>query len=162
MSTKHTNLPARILTREHHNMNLPTHIIMCSSPVMNLPAHDNIKHLPDQDQHNKPCKTYHNTPGHCTIIWRSISTARQNGSADRLAVPHHRWAQQLTRLSYFLLSPNDLLYTARHYTSSMILLVLGTVIQFLAFTHSVIKHPEIKIDIHILQITTSQQCIFQV
>jgi len=34
---------------------------------MNLPAHDNIKHIPDQDQHNKPCKTYHNAPCHYTI-----------------------------------------------------------------------------------------------
>jgi len=31
VSTEHTNLPARILTREHHNMNLP--------------AHDTVKHL---------------------------------------------------------------------------------------------------------------------
>jgi len=53
------NLPAHILTREHHNMNLPTHIITCSSPIMNLPTHDNIKHIPNQDQHNKPCKIYH-------------------------------------------------------------------------------------------------------
>jgi len=42
VSTEHTNLPARIPTREHHNMKLPFHIIMCSPPVMNLPAHDTI------------------------------------------------------------------------------------------------------------------------
>ena len=45
VSTKHTNLPA--------------HIIMCPSPVMNLPAYDNIKHIPNQYQHNKPFKMYH-------------------------------------------------------------------------------------------------------
>jgi len=45
MSTEHTNIPARILTREHHNMNHLTHIITCSIPVMNLPTHDTIKHL---------------------------------------------------------------------------------------------------------------------
>jgi len=62
-----SNLPARIPTREYHDMNLPAHIITCSSPVMNLPAHDNIKHIPYQDQHNKSCKTYHNAPCHYTI-----------------------------------------------------------------------------------------------
>jgi len=45
VSTKHTNLPTRILTREHHNMNLSAHIITCSPPAMNLPAHDTVKHL---------------------------------------------------------------------------------------------------------------------
>jgi len=45
VSMEHTNLTARIFTREHHNMNLPAHIITFSSSVMNLPAHDTIKHL---------------------------------------------------------------------------------------------------------------------
>jgi len=49
VSTEHTNLPARIPTREYQDMNLLAHIITCSSPVMNLPAHDNIKHIPNQD-----------------------------------------------------------------------------------------------------------------
>jgi len=48
-------------------MNLPAHIITCSSLVMNLPVHDNIKHIPDQDQYNKSSKTYHNAPCHYTI-----------------------------------------------------------------------------------------------
>jgi len=47
------NFPARILTREHHNMNLPAHIIMCSPPSINLPAHDTLKHLLVQSQHHK-------------------------------------------------------------------------------------------------------------
>ena len=45
VSTEHTNIPTRILTREHHNMNLPVHIITCSLPAMNLLAHGTIKHL---------------------------------------------------------------------------------------------------------------------
>jgi len=143
-------------------MNLPTYIIMCSSPVMNLLAHDNIKHLLDQDEYNKSCKMYHNAPDHCTIAWRCLSIARQNDNADRLVVPHHYRTPQLTGLPCFLLLPDDPLCTTQRYTSSGILLVLGTLIQFLAITHSIVKHPEIKIHIHILQITTSQHiCIFQ-
>jgi len=145
-------------------MNLLTHIITCSSPVMNLPAHDKIKHIPNQDQHNKPCKTcITNAPCHCIIAWRSLSVARQNGSVDRMAVPHHRWAPQHTRLPCFLLLHGDPLCTGRRYTSNVTLLVLGTLIQFLAFNHSILKHPEINIHIHILQIPISQHiCVFKV
>ena len=124
--------------------------------VMNLPAHDNIKHIPDQDQHNKSCKTYHNASCHYTIAQRNLSTARRNSSTDRLTVTHHRRAPKLTRHSCFLLLPSGSVYTARRYTSNVTLLVLGTLIHFLEFNHSIIKHPEINIHIHIFQITTSQ------
>jgi len=93
----------------------------------------------------------------------SPGAAKQNGSADRLMVPHHRRAPQHPRLPCFLLSPSSPLCIARCYTSNMTLLVLGTLIQILALYHSILKHPGIKIHIHILQITTSQHiCIFQV
>jgi len=55
---------------------------------------------------------------HCTIGWRSLSVTRQNGSADHLAVPHHRRAPQPIRLPSFLLSPGGPLYIARCYTIS--------------------------------------------
>jgi len=45
VNMEHMNLPACILTREHHNMNFHAHIITCSPPSMNLPAHDTIKDL---------------------------------------------------------------------------------------------------------------------
>ena len=150
------NLLARIPTREYQDMNLSAHIITCSSLIMNLPAHDNMKHIPNQDQHHKPCKTYHNAPCHYT----SPSTARRNGSTDRLAVPHHRRAPQLTRNPCFLLSPGGPLYTARRYTNNVTLLVLGTLIHFLPFTHSILKHPKINKHIHIFQITTSQHTLY--
>jgi len=67
VSTEHTNLPTRIPTREYQDMNLLAHIPTCSSPIINLPPHDNIKDIPNKDQHNKPCKTYHNAPCHYTI-----------------------------------------------------------------------------------------------
>ena len=104
-----------------------------------------------------------NAPCHYTIAWHSLSVARQNDSAGRLAVPHHRWPPQYIRYPCFLLSPSGPLYIPRRYTNNVTLLVLGTLIQFLAFNHSILKHPEINIHIHILQITTSQHiCIIQV
>ena len=86
-----------------------------------------------------------NTPCHCTTTWHSLSAARRNGSADRLVVPHHYRAPQHTRLPYFLLSPSGPLCTARRYTSNVTRLVLGTLIQFLAFNHSILKHAKINI-----------------
>ena len=140
-------------------MNLPAHIITCSSPVMNLPVHDNIKHIPDQDQYNKSCKTYHSAPCHYTIAQRSLSVARQNSSTNRLVVPHHRRAPQLTRHPCFLLSPGGSLYNAMHYTSSVTLLVLGTLIHFIEFNHSILKHPEIDKHIHIFYLRHNQSYI---
>jgi len=121
-----------------------------------------FKHIPNQDQHNKSCKIYHNAPCHYTFAYRSLSAARRNGSTDRMAVPHHRRASQLTRHPCFLLSLVGSLYTARRYTN-VTLLVLGTLIHFLEFNHSILKHPVINIHIRIFHITTSQHiCIFQV
>ncbi|QCD96016.1 hypothetical protein DEO72_LG6g718 [Vigna unguiculata] len=44
VSMKHTNLPARIPTREYQDMNLSTHT--CSPPSMNLPAHGTTSPVP--------------------------------------------------------------------------------------------------------------------
>jgi len=40
VSTKHTNLLARIPIQEYQDMILPSHIITCSPPSMNLLVHD--------------------------------------------------------------------------------------------------------------------------
>jgi len=63
---------------------------------------------------------------------------------------------QLTRHPCFLLSPGGPLSTVRRYTTSVTLLVLGTLIPFLEFNHSILKRLEINIHIHTFQILTSQ------
>jgi len=146
------NFPARILTREHHNMNLPAHIITCSSLVMNLPAHDNIKHIQIRTNTISHAKHITNEPCHCTIAWHNLSATRRNGSADCLAVPQHYCVSRHTKLPYFWLLSSGSLYIVRSYTSNVTLLVLGILTQFLASNKSILKHPGTKICIHILHI----------
>ena len=139
MSTEHTNVPRSYLhtrvigyepPRTYHHVFITNH-----EPTRSW-------------QH----QTYHNAPCHYSIAYRSLSAARRNGSTNRLAVPHHRRALQLTRHPCFLLSPGGPFCTAMRHTSNVILLNLVTLIHFLAFTHSILKHPEINIHIHMFQL----------
>jgi len=100
---EHTNLPARMITREHHNMNLPAHIITCSPPTMNLPAHDIVNHVLVQAQHHKHPK--HNPIEHTTlyaIAWRYLSTAKRHSSAHRLVEPFRRQASDTNRATILM------------------------------------------------------------
>jgi len=145
-------------------MNLPTHINHAfhhQSRTYPLVIRSSISQTRTNRQSH--AKNITNAPYHCTMAWRSLSVVRQNGSVDRLTIPYHHRVPQHIRLPCFLLSCGGPLYIARCYTSNVTLLVLGTLIQLLASKHSILKYPEIKIHIHILQITTSQHiCIVQV
>ena len=157
-----TNLPACSNSQVQARNIRPFPLISSHKSInnMNLPAHINhvfhhqsrtyplvIQSSISQTKTNTTSHAKHITtaPCHYIITWRSLSTAKKNGSVDRLAVPQHRRAPRHTRLPYFLLSPNNSLYTAKHYTSNVTLLVLCTLIQFLESNNSILKHLETKI-----------------
>ena len=88
---KHTNLPARILTRGHQNMNLLAHIT-CSPPAMNLPAHDINKHLQVQVSHHIIQTQVGMLDAFNAIAWRCLSATKRYSCADCLAKRSHRQA----------------------------------------------------------------------
>jgi len=73
----------------------PLILITCSSPIMNLPAHDTIKHLLIQVHIKTQLRKTH-----CpyTIVWRCLSAAKRNPSANRLAIPIMKSCQHGTTL----------------------------------------------------------------
>jgi len=88
-SSEYTNLPARILTSEHHNMNLPAHIIMCSPLAMNPPAHDIFKRLLVQAQHHKHAKHRPTEPTTlCAIAWSFLASLGEIWSQTTWRSPH--------------------------------------------------------------------------
>jgi len=117
LSTEHTNLLARILTRDHHNMNLPAHIIMCSPPAMNLPAHETKKHPLVQVSHHKHIKR--KPKKHivlCAIAWHYLSAARQNHSQTTWQAPLTAKCQLDLDPLFLRLSPSGSLLTTRRLT----------------------------------------------